>query len=101
MIALTLIPQRFWQISWLPLTVGLALSMMMVVIVLILFRGEELSVKAISNAGILKIAWFFARSPAELMTLTEVDVPNERDLRRAGDEIRWKGAAETWDKESL
>jgi hypothetical protein len=88
---------RALQINRAPLIVGLALSTIMTVLVLFLFQGKEPAIKGINSAGILQVAWLIARSPDGPMTLTEVDVPLEKDLRRAGEEIMWRGAADAWD----
>jgi hypothetical protein len=82
-----------------PLIAGLVLSILMAVLVGALFQSREPAVIGIHDAGILQTAWLFARSPEGPMVLADVDVPHERDLRRAGDEIMWKGAADGWDKE--
>jgi hypothetical protein len=82
-----------------PLIAGLVLSILMAVLVGALFQSKELAFIGIHDAGILQTAWLFARSPEGPMVLADVDVPHEQDLRRAGDEIMWKGAADGWDKE--
>jgi hypothetical protein len=86
-----------------PLLVGLALSVIMAVLVGFLFQTRDPAIKGINHAGILQMAWLFARSPGELMMLREVDESLEEDLRTAGDQIKWRGRAEAeaWDHRSI
>jgi hypothetical protein len=75
----------------------------MAVLVGFLFQSRDPAIKGINEAGILQMAWLFARSPEEPMMLREVPEPSEQDLRAAGDRIKWRGAAkaEAWDARSI
>jgi hypothetical protein len=76
-----------------PLIVGLVLSVLMTGLVVALFRGQAPpAARGVESAGVLDLAWLFARAPADYRSLVDVDVPTERALRAAGNAVLWKGA---------
>jgi hypothetical protein len=74
--------------------IGLVLSVIMVILVALLFRGHEPMMKGISNAGVLQLAWLFVHSPADHKALMEVELLTDSALRKAGEQVMWTGAVE-------
>jgi hypothetical protein len=79
--------------------VGLIVSATMIALLALLFRGPIPRMKGVTNAGVLELAWLFAHSPETHQSLVNVKVPTVDSLRKAGEEIVWKGALEEdWEK---
>jgi hypothetical protein len=83
------------QISETPVAVGFVFSAVMTALVALLFRGREPTMKGVQSAGVLELAWLFARSSSGYKSLIELEVPTEQALRKAGDDIEWKGSVES------
>jgi hypothetical protein len=80
----------------------MVLSATMVVLVAWLFHGHEPVMEGISEAGVLQLAWLFARSQADHVGLMEVEIPTSSALRKVGKKIMWTGSVEeNWEMRQI
>jgi hypothetical protein len=61
------------------------------IVVIAMFWGHRPALRAITEAGVLELAWLFVRQPEEFKPLLEVKKPTPAALRKAGQRIMWKG----------